>query len=129
MTLNTTDNGDLALALARLRKGQAWLVKEWKRIQRLDLWTDPTPLFWTGFEEWDRLERETRARWSLQSCVIGLDGCHKDAPIRCDFCAGKTKRPFPVIICTRESRNGSRTKKPAQDGKQEALFDTSRRIH
>lgn len=125
MEANTTENGDLALALARLSKGQEWLVKEWRRIQRLDLWTDPTPLFWKGFEEWDRLERETRARWSLQSCVIGPGGCHKDAPIRCDLCAGKVKRPFPVIICTRESRSGVKAKKQPQT----ALFDISRRDH
>ena len=82
MSLNTTDNDGLALALARLRKGQEWLLKEWKRIERQDLWTGPTTLFSKGVAEWERLEKMPPARWSVPGCGIRPDVCHYVATIR-----------------------------------------------
>lgn len=80
-------DGDVA---ERLRVGQEWLTRKWVQLRDIEDWTeDQETLFWLNYEKWDRMERQARQSGRIAGCPIGPEGCHKDAPIRCDHCAGE----------------------------------------
>lgn len=120
---------ELQVALARLKTGQRWIVEEWIELRDVDDWGDRGEVFWKSFDGWDRLERETRAKWKFESCVIGANGCHEDAPIMCDYCAGRVEA-FKVIVCDRGTGRPPKAVPqtiPEQSSQQATLFDTHRR--
>ncbi|MCH7800795.1 MAG: hypothetical protein IIC24_04530 [Chloroflexi bacterium] len=74
----------------RLRVGQDRLTRMWLRLRDLEDWTEKQEFnFWLNYEKWDRLERQARESGQIEGCPIGPKGCHEDAPIRCDHCAGE----------------------------------------
>lgn len=119
---------ELQVALARLKTGQRWMVETWIELRDVDDWGDREKLFWKSFDEWDRLERETREKWRYESCVIGGNGCHKDAPINCDYCAGKVGT-FRVMVCDRGTGRPPKAVSQgpsSQQAEQPTLFETGR---
>lgn len=125
-------NPELQVVLARLKKGQLWIVETWIALQDVDDWGDRGEEFWQSFDEWDRLEHETREKWKFESCVIGGNGCHKDAPINCDYCAGRVgafmAMPFKAMVCDRGTGRLPKvvSQGQSQQAEQTTLFDTGR---
>ena len=79
--------------LIRLRKGQKWLVARWREWWDVYPWPQEFLDRWQqSYDAWDELERSTRERWNLRTCVIGSEGCHVDAPINCGACSGRVNR-------------------------------------
>jgi len=62
--------------LARLGHEQQWLTGMWLEIR-------------DSVDTWAGLEQIARFVYELEGCVIGPAGCDKDAPVRCQACAGK----------------------------------------
>ena len=92
------ENPQLPSALARLKKGQTWLVETWREWWDVHPWPDDVLAPWQrSYDAWDELERATRHYWNLESCVIGDEGCHPDAPINCGYCSSRENRPSESI--------------------------------
>lgn len=120
------ESPQLSAALARLRRGQQWLVKTWLELRDLNDWGDQADVFQRSYDAWDLLEAETRSKWRIVGCVIGPEGCDKEAPLMCDFCAGRPTPKNGVIAC---ERAGTAPEQKARTAEQEPLFAMGRVDH
>ena len=113
--------------LASLRKGQLWLVVTWAEIRDRAEWGDDREAFAIAYDRWDLLEAETRSRWPIVGCVIGPEGCDSEAPLICDFCAGRPTRQAEVVICDRSKPTAAAPVASLFGGEhQAALFSSTR---